>query len=176
MALLSRSCVCHGGRWVDVSNRQPFHFIPEVLLSCGIAVVANNGSVATLIDIPARRTEQAARFNELQAKVINEIDRAVSAYRVAQENLETLQSLAAAQKQQSEGVEEQEEAGASDKFEVLNSLVELAASELVQLDGRVQAQQAFAALEDAVQRPIDSVVMTLKQPDRSQQAMKENKQ
>ena len=68
----------------------------------------------------------------------------------------------------------QAEVGVSDQLDVLNAQAELAASELVQLDGRAQAQQAFGALEDAVQRPIEALGMTLIQPARSQQAMKEN--
>ena len=50
----------------------------------------NQGPIA---EAEGHRAELAARFNELQAKVINEIDRAISAYRVAQENLTALQSL-----------------------------------------------------------------------------------
>jgi cobalt-zinc-cadmium efflux system outer membrane protein len=131
----------------------------------------NQGPIA---EAEARRTELAARFNELQAKAINEIDHAMSAYRVAQENLATLQSLAATQKQQNDAMAAQAEAGVADRLDVLNAQVELAASELVQLDGRIQAQQAFGALEDAVQRPIDALGTALIQPPRSQQAMKEN--
>ena len=49
------------------------------------------------------------------------------------------------------------QAGAAAQVDLLNSQLELAAGELVQLDGRVKLQQAFAALEDAVQRPIETI-------------------
>ena len=39
-------------------------------------------------------------------------------------------------------------------LDLLNSQLELATSELAQLDGRLKAEQAFDALEDAVQRPL----------------------
>jgi cobalt-zinc-cadmium efflux system outer membrane protein len=105
----------------------------------------------------ARRAEAAARFNALQAKIITEIDRAVAMYRVARENLSTLDSLAASQKRRAEAVEAQLKAGAADQFDLLNSQIELSANEILQLNARVKLQQSFGALEDAVQRPINSL-------------------
>jgi len=66
-----------------------------------------------------------------------------------------LNSLAAAQQKQRESVEAQVKAGAAEPLELLNAEVELGAAELVRLDGVVKLQQALAALEDAVQRPMD---------------------
>jgi len=109
----------------------------------------------------ARRGEAAARFNALQAKIITEIDRAVAMYRVARENLSTLDSLAASQKRRSEALEAQLKAGAADQFDWLNSQIELSANEMLQLNARVKLQQSFGALEDAVQRPIDSMRSSL---------------
>jgi outer membrane protein TolC len=105
----------------------------------------------------ARRAEAAARFNALQARVITEIDRAVAMYRVSQENLSTLDSLAASQKRRTEGMQAQLKAGVADQFDLLNTQIELSANELLQLNARVKLQQSFGALEDAVQRPIDSM-------------------
>lgn len=119
----------------------------------------NQGPIA---EAEAHRTETAARFNAVQAKVISDIDRAVAAYRVTQENLVTLGSLAATQKKQSESVEAQVQAGALDRLDLLNSQIELNTSALGQLDGQVRAQQAFGALEDAVQRPLESMAALLK--------------
>ena len=112
----------------------------------------NQGPIA---EAEAQRTAAAARFIALQAKVITEIDGVVAAFRVTEENLSTLESLAEAQRKQFEAVQAQVKAGAADKLDLLNSQLELAAGELVQLDGRTKLQQAFAALEDAVQRPVD---------------------
>ncbi len=112
----------------------------------------NQGPIA---EARARRTEAAAKFMAVQAKVITEIDRAVAAFRVTTDNLSGLEALAAAQRKQSDNVNALVKVGAADQLDLLNSQLELAASELVQLDGRTKLQQAFAALEDAVQRPVD---------------------
>ncbi len=131
----------------------------------------NQGPIA---EAEARRSQLAARFNELQAKVITEIDRAVAAYRVTQDNLATLESFAATQKKQNERVEAQVKVGAADQLALMNSQIELGASELVRLDGQVKAEQAFGALEDAMQRPVDTIQPSLIERQ-SQQAKKENK-
>lgn len=114
----------------------------------------NQGPIA---EAEAHRTETAARFTALQAKVITDVDRAVSAYRITRENLTILESLATEQKKQSDSVAAQVQAGAADRLDLLNSQFELGTSALVQLDGRVRLQQAFAALENAIQHPIDSI-------------------
>ena len=131
----------------------------------------NQGPVA---EAEARRAEAAARFMAAQAKAISEIDRAVEAYRVTQENLAVLESLSAEQKKQNEAVQAQAQAGAADQLEIENADVEVGASELVQLDGRVKAQQAFGALEDALQRPIETLNFNAIETQHFQ-AMKENK-
>ena len=114
----------------------------------------NQGPIA---EAQGRRTEAAARFIALQAKVIAEIDRAVASYRVTRDNLSALDSLAATQQKQSDAVAAQVQAGAASQVDLLNAQVELTANELAQLDGRVKLQQSFGALEDAVQRPIETM-------------------
>lgn len=114
----------------------------------------NQGPIA---EAEAHRTEAAARFTALQAKVLSDIDRAVAGYRVTMKNLSTLGTLAAAQKKQSDSVQAQVQAGALDRLDLLNSQFELSASALIQLDGQVRAQQAYGALEDAIQRPLPNI-------------------
>lgn len=130
----------------------------------------NQGPIA---EAEGKRAEAAAKFNALQAKTLGEIDRAIMAFRVTRENLSTLESLSSAQKKQYAAVQAQVNAGAATKADLLNSQIELAASELVQLDGRVKLQQAFAALEDAIQRPVDSMNPSLSEQSPRPQAMKE---
>ncbi|HEX4643985.1 MAG TPA: TolC family protein [Verrucomicrobiae bacterium] len=129
----------------------------------------NQGPIA---EAAARRAETAARFVALQAKVITEIDRAVAAYRVTQNNLSTLEFLASAQERQTEAVAAQVQAGAVEPLDLLNSQIELGASKLLQLDSRVKFQQAFATLEDAIQRPLDSIQPPLYEQSQRPQAMK----
>ena len=131
----------------------------------------NQGPIA---EAEARRAAAAARFNALQAKVLTEIDRAAAMYRVAEENLATLESLAVSQRKQSQAVEAQFKVGAADQLDVLNSEIELGAGELLQLNGRVKLHQSFAALEDAVQHPMDSTPPRLIEQPQRPAAMKEN--
>jgi len=112
----------------------------------------NQGPIA---EAGARREEAAARFTELQAKTIGEIDRAVAAHRVAREQLATSDSVLAAQEQQRQSVEAQSKAGAADQFDQLNAELELGVAKLAQLDGQVKLQQSIGSLEDALQRPVD---------------------
>ena len=118
----------------------------------------NQGPIALA---KAKRAEAGARFVALQAKVITEIDRAAASYRVALENLSVLESLGNAQKLQLTRVNEQVQAGVAEQLDLLNSQVELAASDLLQLAGWVKLQQSAGALDDAVQRPFALVATSL---------------
>jgi outer membrane protein TolC len=111
----------------------------------------NEGPIAEAM---AHRDESAARFNAVQAKVLAEIEHAVEVYRVTENTVSTLQSLAAAQRQQRESVEAQLKAGAADRLDLLNAQFEFSTGELTRLDGQTKLQQALALLEDAVQKPI----------------------
>ena len=58
------------------------------------------------------------------------------------------------QRKQQESVEQQRQAGAADRLDLLATQLELATSELVVEDGQTKLHQALGALEDAVQRPL----------------------
>lgn len=113
----------------------------------------NQGPIAAA---EARREEAAARFNELQAKVLAEIERTVEVFRVSESNSATLQSLSGDQAKRRASVEAQFKAGAVEQLDFLNAQLESAVSQLVLLDGQVKLQQAIGALENAVQRPLDA--------------------
>jgi outer membrane protein TolC len=110
----------------------------------------NQGPIAESM---ARREEAAARFNELQAKVLAEIDSALDIFRISETNSNTLRALAEAQANRRDSIAAQLKAGATDQLDLLNAQFESATAELVQLEGQIKLQQAAAALEDAVQRP-----------------------
>lgn len=112
----------------------------------------NQGPIA---EAEARREEAAARFNELQAKVLAEIERTVEVFRVSESNSATLQSLSGDQEKQRASVEAQFKAGAVEQLDFLNAQLVSAVAQLTLLDGQVKLQQAIGALEDAVQRPLD---------------------
>ena len=112
----------------------------------------NQGPIA---EAAARRLEAAARFNALQTKVLGDIDRAETLFHATQTNLLDLQVLAHTQAERQATINAQLKAGATDQLEFLNIQLETAATDLLQLEGRIKLQQAISALEDAVQRPLD---------------------
>lgn len=111
----------------------------------------NQGPIA---EAKARREETAARFNALQAKVLADIDSAVEVLRISETNSYLLHALAEAQAKRRDSMASQLKAGAVDQVDFLNAQFDFAAAELVQLEGEIKLQQAAAALEDAVQRPL----------------------
>src|SRR5581483_5053152 len=131
----------------------------------------NQGPIA---EAEARRTQAAARFNELQTKVINEIDGAVMSYRATEQQLSSLDTLLVAQRKQTESVAAQVNAGAADPLDLLNAQLELSVGELARLDGHLRLEQALGAIEDALQRPAAALKPSLVEQSHSAQAMKEN--
>ena len=113
----------------------------------------NEGPIA---EAQASRTEAAARFVSVQAKAIGEIDRALAAYRNAQERLGSLVTPRAAQQQQAAALAAQVQAGAAEPLDLLAVQVEQAVTELLEWDARVQTVRAFGQLEEAIQRPFES--------------------
>ena len=110
----------------------------------------NQGPIA---EAKAKRAEASARFLELQAKVIAEIDRALTARAAALEQVSRQSQLAQLAREQSAAAEAMFKAGATDKLELAGAQLEAGATELAYLDAQIKAQQAIAQLEDAIQRP-----------------------
>ena len=121
----------------------------------------NQGPIA---EAEARRKLAAAKFVELQSQVIGEIDRAVSAWHVAKEQLETRNKSLAAEEQQQKSAQAQLEAGATDHLDLLNAQLEFDSASLDQLENETQLQEAVGQLEDALQSPLtlpDSVIQQM---------------
>jgi len=121
----------------------------------------NRGPIA---EAEAKRAERGARFIELQAHVIGEIDRAVAVYDAGQRNLSMLGTLAEAQRAQRESVEQQFKAGVVEQLDVLAAKIESGTASLAELDAQTKLQQALGALDDAVQRPLEVPLSVLKSP------------
>ncbi len=111
----------------------------------------NQGPIA---EAEARRKLAAAKFLELQAQVIGQIDRAVAGFRVAREQLQTGRELLAAQQRQQHSAEAQLARGAGDRLDLLNAQLELSNTMLAQVDNEARWQAAAGALEDALQSPL----------------------
>ncbi len=114
----------------------------------------NQGPIA---EAEARRQLAAAKFVELQSQVIGEIERAVAGYRAAREQLETGNELLLNEERQQKSAEAQIAAGSGDPLDVLTAQLELSSAALAQLDNEAKLQAALGALEDALQRPVDSI-------------------
>lgn len=112
----------------------------------------NQGPIA---EAEAQRKLAAAKFVELQAQVIGEIDRAVAGFHLAQAQLQTSEKLVAAEMQQQKSAEAQVKAGVGDQLDLLNAHLEAAAVALAQLDSEAKLQASLGALEDALQCPAD---------------------
>ena len=119
----------------------------------------NQGPIA---EAEARRKLAAAKFVELQSQVIGQIDRAVAGWRVAEEQLKAGDALFAAEQQQQKSAQAQLEAGAADQLDSLNAQLGLSNAQLAQLDNEAKLQTVFGALEDALQRPADSMAAVIK--------------
>jgi cobalt-zinc-cadmium efflux system outer membrane protein len=121
----------------------------------------NQGPIA---EAEARRKLSAAKFIELQSQVIGEIDRAVSGFHVAEEQLKTGSELLTAEQQQQKSAQAQLEAGAADQLDSLNAQMEFDSASLAQLENESQLQQALGQLEDALQSPLtlaDSLIQEI---------------
>jgi len=114
----------------------------------------NQGPIA---EAKARRELAAAQFTALQAKVIGEIDRAVAAYHVANDQLKTSDALLAAEQKQQQSVAAQFKFGAADSLDAISAQMELDNATLVHLDGQAKFQAALGDLEDALQRPANAI-------------------
>lgn len=122
-------------------------------LSLVLPVFHNNqGPIA---EAEARRTEAEARFVALQARVINEIERATEGYRLTLQELETAEALFAAARNRLQWLRARLKTGEAQQVYLLNAQLELESAALARAEALVRAQQAFGALEDAVHRPLD---------------------
>jgi cobalt-zinc-cadmium efflux system outer membrane protein len=118
----------------------------------------NQGPIA---EAGARRKLAAAKFVELQSKVIGEIDRAVAGWQSAQAQVKTAGELYLAAERQHKSVAAQVEAGAAAGMDLAAAEVEFTSTQLAQLDSEAQAQAALGTLEDALQSPADAIATVI---------------
>jgi outer membrane protein TolC len=131
----------------------------------------NQGPIA---EAEARRTESAAKFNALQARVVAEIERGVAGYRAALQKSGTADSLLANLEKQERVLRGRFEAGDVSRSEVIADQVELATARLARADAIARAQQALGQLEEALQSPIllSADTLQLSQDPKASQAPK----
>jgi outer membrane protein TolC len=111
----------------------------------------NQGPIA---EAKARRLQAMANFNATQARVIGEIDAALTGYQFIQTKLAAADALLAEQHKQIKNMMASFKAGATDKVALLGTQLEMSQIELSRIDVLAKTQQALGALEDAVQQPL----------------------
>lgn len=125
----------------------------SLLLSAALPVLnQNQGPIATA---RARREEAAARFVEIQNRVLAEVDRAFSDYTSALGDLQTLRGMRTALQTQTGTIQAQWKAGEITQVELTQAELALADNAHAELDARARAEAALGAIEDAVQRPLN---------------------
>lgn len=111
----------------------------------------NQGPIA---EADARRAEQAARFTALQARVLGDIDQALTGYQAARRQQSVAESLLDAQISRQHAINAQFDAGEVDRLALASARQELLDAARARLDARVQMQRSVGALEDALQQPL----------------------
>ncbi len=131
----------------------------------------NRGPIA---EAEARRTESAARFNALQARVMAEVERGLAGYRSALEKSATADSLLANLEKQERLLRGRLQAGEVTRGDVIAGQVELAAARLARTEAVAKAQQALGQLEEALQSPVllSGDPLQLSQDPKAPQALK----
>jgi outer membrane protein TolC len=126
-------------------------------LTLGVAaeIPVLNQNQGPIAEAEAHRSETAARFLALQAKVIADLDRASEIFQASRQQLDALKSLATAQAKQLANVHAQYQAGAADQGDRLSAEIEFNAGELTRLEITTRLQQAQGSLEEALQRPLN---------------------
>lgn len=111
----------------------------------------NEGPIA---EATAARSEAAARFSALQSQVIAALEQALAERRSAREQLARVGALAALQAGQAERARTALALGAIDRPAQLAAEIELAGGRLALVDARQALDQAYTALEAALQGPL----------------------
>lgn len=118
----------------------------------------NQGPIA---EARARRELAAAKFIALQAQVSGTIDRAMADLAAARRQMQTAGSLLDAVERQEKSTDQQVQAGAADRLDLVSAQMELNTVRLAQLDNEAQLQAAAGALEDALQSPSDQLAAAI---------------
>ncbi len=123
-------------------------------LGLSITLPVLNRNEGPIAGAEARRTESAARFTALQARVIGESDRALAGYRESLKKLEAADALLASQRSRRQSAEAMFHAGEADRLALLGARLELETGALARLEALAGVQRALGLLEDAVERPL----------------------
>lgn len=124
--------------------------------SLGISVTLpvfnqNQGAIA---EARARRDAAAARFEALQARVLTEIDLAVTGYRTALDKQSAANTMLIDMQRQQRAAQSMFDTGEISRSELDERQLQLITAEITRLDALTKAQQVAGQLEDALQSPL----------------------
>ena len=132
----------------------------------------NKGPIA---EAEAKRSESAANFLALQAKVLGDLDAAVAAGRAALQNAAAAEAMMSNLQKQETAAKARWQMGEISKLDYLGLQLELASSALARLEASVKAQEVVGRLESAMQTPLDKTEWVLAAPQRNAGPSKERK-
>jgi outer membrane protein TolC len=115
----------------------------------------NQGAIA---EAEAKRSESAARFDVLQTRILEDIDRARASLETVLAKWDDAERQRGIQRDGLRSAQALFRAGETDRLALLGAELELAAAERARLDVLVETQQAVNALEDSLRYPVASAL------------------
>jgi cobalt-zinc-cadmium efflux system outer membrane protein len=125
----------------------------------------NQGAIAAA---RSRREAAAARFVTLQSRVIAELDRAFADDTATRARLAAARAARDAEAGRLRATRRAFDAGEVDRLALRSAELEADVAELAALDAWVERETAAAALEEAVQRPLEAVATVETEPQGSE--------
>jgi outer membrane protein TolC len=107
----------------------------------------------------ARRDVIAARFNELQSRIIAEMDQAEAGLRAARKQAAELAAVRQAQEVHRQAVQAAFDAGATDRLELLNAELELTTTGTAETEARIKLAQALVRIDEVMHGGEDRLLM-----------------
>ncbi len=135
----------------------------EWSLGLGLSLPIVNINQGPIAEAKAQRELAAARFLNVQAAAIGEINSALAAYRSARERVATASLLLTSLRKQLDSIQAQVEAGELQPLDFANAQVALDLGAQNRLKAALQAQQALGRLEQAVESPLTLSPLVLRE-------------
>jgi len=123
-------------------------------LAVGMSLPPAARTRASIREAQARRELAAEQFAATQADAISLAERAGAQLRLARERIADAEQQLRVQRDQESRMSRQFDAGAADRMQRVAARIDTLASETLLQAALVEARQAVAQLEDAVQRPL----------------------
>lgn len=165
LAALADYASSEGALRLEVAKQYPdVHLNPGYQLDAGqnkwgvgigLTLPILNQNRGAIGEAEGRRREMAAKFNAVQAKALNEVDRAAASLAASRAKLAVAEQLLGQQTKQVEMEERRLAAGDEDRLALLSAKVERVTILLGRLDAQVEVQAALGALEAATQTEVD---------------------